>query len=234
MAGRRCRCVELMELLECGLGDGRSVWRTPRSADRDVSRRARVASRCRRSVIRVLPHPVFCTQAASGTSFVSQPSSRNHRVVALPRVSRLQAVYLDDELSGITVVNNTFIDCQTGVLVGGGRDNDVSDNIFAHVDLPVDLDNRGMGWQAAACAYNATYAGILVQGLFAVNYTYPPYATAYPQLPGLLQDHLCVPVNNTVRGNTYCNSTKGFISATANQTASWLDVVTDNVEFMGC
>jgi hypothetical protein len=111
--------------------------------------------------------------------------------------------------------------------VGGGRDTVVAGNSCARVGTCVHLDNRGMGWQADACAYNATYTGLLPAGLFAVNYTQPPYATAFPPIVTTLANHPCVPVNVSVTGNTYCGAAT-FIDATAAQTAAWFDVVDGN------
>lgn len=36
-------------------------------------------------------------------------------------VSAVQAVYLDDQLSGEIVYNNTFYNCENGILLGGGK-----------------------------------------------------------------------------------------------------------------
>lgn len=85
-----------------------------------------------------------------------------------------------------------------------------------------------MNWQLSSCTYNATYTGQLVAQLFAVNYTQAPYATAFPSIVNTLQYHPCVPVNISVTGNTFCNVHQGFIDATANQTASWYDLVNAN------
>lgn len=67
-----------------------------------------------------------------------------------------------------------------------------------------------------------------MQDLYNLNVTQAPYATAYPQLPELLNDRPCVPVNIMIVGNLYCNATNGFIDATANQTATWGDNVSGN------
>ena len=40
----------------------------------------------------------------------------------------VQAVYMDDLLSGWQILNNSFIDCQVAMFVGGGRDNVLRDN----------------------------------------------------------------------------------------------------------
>lgn len=144
----------------------------------------------------------------------------------------VQAIYLDDQLSGQSVVNNTIIDSHTGLLLGGGRDNYVHGNVFKNLSsgLAMTFDNRGMNWQESSCAYNATYTGLLVQQLYSVNYQQPPYSTAFPELPGLLQNHPCVPVNNTISSNQWCQCSQGFIDRTANVTESWFSTVVDNVQ----
>jgi hypothetical protein len=115
--------------------------------------------------------------------------------------------------------------------VGGGRDNVVSGNAcVGAVDTCVHVDARGLTWQAAACTANATYTGDLVQGLFNVNYTQPPYAVAFPEIVDTLSRRPCTPVNLTVAGNTYCSaSTKQFIDVPAASTTAWGDTVAGNV-----
>jgi hypothetical protein len=134
-----------------------------------------------------------------------------------------QAVYLDDQLSGTIITDNLFENCMTGVLLGGGRDNVVMFNHFVANDLAVHLDNRGMNWQQAvgrvqfhrasahahhACLSNTlsqscnSSSGALVQQLLSVNFTRPPYSTAYPAIVDSLTFHPCVPVRTNVTSNT--------------------------------
>ena len=35
----------------------------------------------------------------------------------------VQGLYLDDQMSGYTIYNNTFFDVQTGIMIGGGLRN---------------------------------------------------------------------------------------------------------------
>ena len=75
-----------------------------------------------------------------------------------------QAVYLDDEQSGYTVINNTFRDVDVGVLVGGGREHKVSNNTFEGCETAcIHLDNRGMNWAhelcGCLCAFNNCVPG---------------------------------------------------------------------------
>jgi hypothetical protein len=42
----------------------------------------------------------------------------------------VQALYLDDEMSGWEVYSNSFYNCQAGTFIGGGRDNHFHDNYY--------------------------------------------------------------------------------------------------------
>lgn len=110
------------------------------------------------------------------------------------------SVYLDDQLSGHTVINNTFVDCSAqqgyGLLLGGGRDNVISRNTFVRT-APVSFDNRGMTSQAAYCT---PPAGTLLEGF---NPQVPPYSTQYPALVNITTNRPCVPVGNVLSDNVY-------------------------------
>lgn len=144
----------------------------------------------------------------------------------------VQAIYLDDEQSGVQVINNTFINVETGILLGGGRDNYLSGNVCNNVSLCIAFDNRGMNWQHGFCEYNASLPlsqqGELVQQLYSVHFTAPPYATEYPQLPGLLQNRPCVPVNNSVVNNVACGGTKTLVDRTDATIESWGSFIANN------
>lgn len=176
----------------------------------------------------------YCGRSWTNRGLVLRNNSftniRNHETPTLGYPS-VQAIYLDDQQSGVTIVDNTCTDSQTCWFVGGGRDNVVSGNrCRGAVDTCVHLDDRGLNWQADACAYNASYTGDLVQQLFNVHYTQPPYSTAFPEIVDTLSRRPCTPVNITVSGNTYCAATTGqFLSVTSAEAAAWGDVVTGNV-----
>lgn len=138
----------------------------------------------------------------------------------------VQAIYNDDQLSGTIMVNNVCEDSMLCFFVGGGRDAIIEGNLCNNTGTCVHVDNRGMNWQLPDCTYNASYAGALVEGLFAVNYTSPPYSTAFPEIVNTLQNHPCVPVNISIQNNRYCN-TPVFLDANV---SSWYDNVTNNVD----
>ncbi len=53
-------------------------------------------------------------------------------------------VYLDDAASGTTVLGNVFYKAGRGVLLGGGRDNAIDNNLFIECSPSVHVDARGI------------------------------------------------------------------------------------------
>ena len=86
----------------------------------------------------------------------------------------IQAVYLDDQMSGWNMYNNTIINTEKGIFIGGGRRNIAKNNYCENVNYCMHLDNRGMNWQQTSC--NNTNTSSLWQGLYSVNYQNPPSA----------------------------------------------------------
>ena len=102
---------------------------------------------------------------------------RSHEKLAQASCSQ-NAFYLDDQISGWKFYGNTVVNATTGVLIGGGRRNLISNNTFIDCDNDIHFDNRGMNWQAISCAIGcdpklgtSCFHGELV----ALNYTQPPY-----------------------------------------------------------
>jgi hypothetical protein len=148
----------------------------------------------------------------------------------------VQAIYLDDELSGTVIYNNTCIDSQTCWFVGGGRDTIVDGNdCRGVVDTCVHIDDRGLNWQAGECTFNSSYTGELVQQLFDVKYTQPPYSTTFPEIVSTLSRRPCTPVNISITDNTYCNATtKVFIDMSSADLEKYDDYVNGNTPNLSC
>ncbi|MHC4082412.1 MAG: right-handed parallel beta-helix repeat-containing protein [Planctomycetota bacterium] len=109
------------------------------------------------------------------------------------------AVYIDDQASGITVRENLFTDCHWGMLMGGGRDNVIEANVFIDCGRALHFDARGLGWAARM-------RGILTERLEAVRYREEPWVTRFPALLTLLDDEPMVPKGNAIRGNLLVRS----------------------------
>ncbi|CAI8007342.1 hypothetical protein GBAR_LOCUS5158 [Geodia barretti] len=156
----------------------------------------------------VIRHSTFTNIATTEKVYLGSPS--------------VQAIYLDDQMSGYMIYNNTFINCHAGSFIGGGRRNQVLNNTYYNCSLAVHVDNRGMTWQADECKEGGPFD----QQLQSVHYQSPPWSVHYPQLVHIFQDHPCVPVYNTVEDNQYCHGE--FIDVTAEETREWLDTVANN------
>jgi hypothetical protein len=103
----------------------------------------------------------------------------------------VMAVYLDDTACGTTVFGNIMCRISHAVLVGGGRDNIVENNIFVDFPLAISMDNRG-------------YYGskdLLFARLKAVHHNRSPYSKRYPALARILDGNPGLPVGNIIARN---------------------------------
>ena len=111
----------------------------------------------------------------------------------------VMAIYLDDTAAGTTVFGNVCVRAGHGVMVGGGRDNIIANNIFVDCRPAVSLDARGLSW---AAKYLVPGGGWNMQGnLAAVPYDKPPYSTRYPHLASLLSDNPDAPKYVVIQHN---------------------------------
>jgi hypothetical protein len=108
----------------------------------------------------------------------------------------VMAVYLDDMACGTTVFGNIMCRINHAILVGGGRDNIIENNIFVDCPLAISLDNRGFYGSADA----------LFARLKAVNHDRPPYSTRYPALARILEGNPGLPVGNVIARNISVSS----------------------------
>lgn len=103
----------------------------------------------------------------------------------------VMAIYLDDTAAGTTVFGNLCVRAGHAIMVGGGRDNTVNNNVFVDCRPAVSLDGRGLGWAAKSVAPGGDWD---MQGkLAAVHYDRPPYSIRYPHLATLLSDNPAAP-----------------------------------------
>jgi len=106
-------------------------------------------------------------------------------------------VYLDDNASGITVVGNVFVRASRAILIGGGRDTLVENNLFIDGAPAVEVDARGLGWAASMVAPG----GIMRQRLDEMPWRTPLWTDRYPGLATLLDDEPVAPRRNVIRRN---------------------------------
>ncbi|MBI5706841.1 MAG: right-handed parallel beta-helix repeat-containing protein [Armatimonadetes bacterium] len=116
-------------------------------------------------------------------------------------ICRVVGVYLDDFMSGVTVTGNAFVRCSSGLLIGGGKDNKATNNMFIDTSESIVADGRGMTWASAA----VQPGGTVYTRLQAFNLNTPPW-TKYAFLSGYLSSDLRVPERNLLRYNLYIDS----------------------------
>jgi parallel beta-helix repeat protein len=119
-----------------------------------------------------------------------------HRVHG-PGLYGAQGIYLDDCASGTIVFGNILYDVARGMLLGGGRDNVIENNLLVACKVSVDFDNRGLNWMK----YHVDPDGTMPQRLAEMPYRQPPWSERYPQLLKLLADDPGAPKGNVLRNN---------------------------------
>jgi len=123
-----------------------------------------------------------------------------------------QAVYLDDQMSGWTIENNSFIDCQVGSFIGGGRRNIVRHNNYVKCDTAQHIDNRGMNWEKGSDTCNdvsppfkTTCNPGAAQWMITKGPASALWRKLWPELEQIQQDHLGLPARNVIANNTFCD-----------------------------
>lgn len=96
-------------------------------------------------------------------------------------------IYLDDCTSGVLVKGNLIYRVPLcGVMIGGGRDNIIENNIFVECIPALHIDDR---WDSFCW-------DVMDERLEAVKPKEPPYSIRYPEILSLYQDDRRKPANN--------------------------------------
>ena len=113
--------------------------------------------------------------------------------------NNVMAVYLDDCACGTRVEGNLFVRAAWGVMIGGGRDNEVRGNVFVDCDPGVSVDSRALNW--AKDYYNPGGGWEMVRRLAAVPYRNALWRARYPKLAGYSLATCAAPAGNRIVGN---------------------------------
>lgn len=121
------------------------------------------------------------------------------------------AIYMDDCVSGTRIAENVLVACQYGLLLGGGRDFVVENNVFVNCHPAISADARGVCqnhvWQNMV---NKT----MKERLEAMRHHAPPYSVRYPEIAGVDRHYAAgkgvPPENNRVERNI-CWRCEGWI-----------------------
>lgn len=119
-------------------------------------------------------------------------------------------VYLDDCDSGDTIEQNIFYKAGRAIMIGGGRDNAVINNLVIDCPIGLHIDSRGMTWKQWN---NPEYAGWnLIKKAEKLDYTNPPWSTRYPSLAKIMDDSPREPLHNRIVRNVFIDSGKQVLS----------------------
>ena len=117
----------------------------------------------------------------------------------------VMAVYLDDAASGTTVFGNICYKVRRAIMVGGGRDNIVENNVFVDCKIAIHIDARGMSWAKNHIALERGDWG-MKKKLEDVRWNQPPYSVKYPQLANMLEQEPAFPKGTVVTRNISAGS----------------------------
>ncbi|MEQ8637115.1 right-handed parallel beta-helix repeat-containing protein [Gimesia maris] len=115
-------------------------------------------------------------------------------------------VYLDDCDSGDTIEGNVFYRTGRAIMIGGGRDNPILNNLVIDCPIGLHVDSRGMTWKQWNDPKSAGWN--LEEKAEAMNYKQPPWSTKYPRLAKIMTDSPQEPLYNPIRRNVFVNCSK--------------------------
>ena len=122
--------------------------------------------------------------------------------------------YLDDCDSGDTMVGNVFYRAGRALMIGGGRDNPVLNNLVIDCPIGLHIDSRGMTWKQWNNPEHPSWC--LEEKAKRLDYTQPPWSTKYPRLAAIMNEDPRQPLGNTVRRNVFVDCTQQVLSFDGN------------------
>ncbi|MCE9558357.1 MAG: right-handed parallel beta-helix repeat-containing protein [Armatimonadetes bacterium] len=152
------------------------------------------------------------------------------RAHATPRDDKVNGVYLDDFSSGWSVYGNIFRRVDQGIQVGGGRDNNIFNNVFQDCRLGIQVDARMMTWNSVHFT-NGTIRGFFDE----VDFQNEPYLSAYPGIENYFNDNPQQPKRNKIKRNVVVGGTMyalydGLTVSNVDDDQTWL---TDQNNYFG-
>ncbi|WP_372934252.1 right-handed parallel beta-helix repeat-containing protein [Mariniphaga sediminis] len=124
-----------------------------------------------------------------------------HHIGISPTAHSTMALYYDDGSCGNVAYGNVFYKAgnRTAILIGGGKYNKISNNIFIDCKLGIHTDNRQQNWAKKLLEEGDLFDTRL--SLF--NITNPPYSTKYPELANYWNDNPAEPANSITKNLFY-------------------------------
>ncbi|EMI19993.1 hypothetical protein RMSM_03094 [Rhodopirellula maiorica SM1] len=115
-------------------------------------------------------------------------------------------VYLDDCDSGDTIEGNVFLRAGRAIMIGGGRDNRILNNLVIDCPIGMHLDSRGMTWKQWNSPTDTSWQ--LERKANERNYQQPPWSDRYPTLARIMDDSPREPLHNEFQRNVFVDCAK--------------------------
>lgn len=113
--------------------------------------------------------------------------------------------YFDDCDCGDVVEGNVFFRAGRAIMIGGGREHPVVNNLVVECPIGLHIDSRGMTWKQ----WNEPNGSWWLEGKAEkMNYKQPPWSERYPRLARIMEDSPREPLYNPIRNNLFVDCTK--------------------------
>ena len=137
----------------------------------------------------------------AGRHWTSRGNLIRHNYLHDMEAEQVSGIYLDDMFSSAEVVGNVFYKLSTAVLVGGGHDNHILNNLFVEATPSILVDARGK-WPANKVHIDEWLSEFKTKGTISgVAIDKPPYKDRYPTLASITQGHFDEPEGTVIAGN---------------------------------
>ncbi len=133
--------------------------------------------------------------------------------------------YFDDCDCGDEVYGNIFHNIARGIMIGGGREHPVRNNIFSHCNIGLSIDCRGMKWKL----WSDLNAWMDLSITNIISFTNGVWAAKYPRLAGIIDDHPREPLYNPVENNIFIDCRKQLVALDGMAPLDRMAPIADNV-----
>jgi hypothetical protein len=119
--------------------------------------------------------------------------------------------YFDDCDCGDEVTGNVFWKVARGIMIGGGREHPVRNNVFAECIIGLSIDGRGITWRHWNSMKHGGPSWMLEEKAKRLKYTEDPWKSKYPRLANIMNDSPREPLYNPVEENVFINCSKSLL-----------------------
>lgn len=137
--------------------------------------------------------------------------NRIHDIGSGGAQSAVAGFYFDDCDCGDAVYGNEISGVSRGILLGGGRDHPIIDNVFSNCAIGISIDCRGVTGTYWNSLEHGGPSWMLEEKAKRLDYTNGVWAALYPRLANIMNDNPREPLYNPVVSNLFIDCTDRII-----------------------